>query len=265
MALDLDEIILWYVVLFSPSLFCETQPQRAPAMQIITFVDATSGANTTVGAKSNRYYVNAFTSSIVGTTGSFLTNTNRRVSRSVQSSIEYAAGGTDIAAGIEDLTAQVQQLPAPIAGLAIVITDGRSTRAAAEGVTVAAVAIGGGADRPTLEAVASTGSDGEELVFETDRFDDIAGLLAAVFTRIGAPSSTVYTAYAARSSVTSTAMVARSHCSAWRALPSRAHSCVGELPRVDYNLPAVVSNCISCNLPQLLLFRREACCSLTTT
>lgn len=177
------------------------QDDEGTALQIITFVDATSGANTTAGANSNRYYVNAFTSSIVGSTGSFLTNTNRRVSRSVQTNIEFSAGGTDIASGIEDLTAQFQELPGPIAGLAIVITDGQSTRAAAEaaanelraeGVTVAAVAIGGGVDRPTLEAVASTGSDGEELVFETDRFDDIAGLLAAVFSRIGVPLMNTY-------------------------------------------------------------------------
>ena len=88
------------------------------------------------------------------------------------------------------------KLPRGAAGLAVVITDGRSSRSSAAaaanslraaGVTVAAVAIGDGVDRATLEAVASTGSDDEKLVFGTDRFDDIAGLLAEVFTRIGAP------------------------------------------------------------------------------
>ena len=164
-------------------------------MQVVTFVDATSGADTPAGANSNRYYVNAFTATIVGTTGSFRTNTNRQVSRAVESNIEYIAGGTNIAAGVNDLTAQFEALPGTVAGVAVVVTDGRSSRAEATaaadrlraaGVVVAAVAIGGEVDRATLDGVASTGSDGEELVFETDQFEDIAGLLAAVFTRIGA-------------------------------------------------------------------------------
>lgn len=165
-------------------------------VQIVAFVDATSGADTNAGANNNRYYVNAFTSIVTDTTGSFLTNTNRRVSRRIENDIQYRAGGTSIAAGIQDLREKFLDLPRGAAGLAVVITDGRSTRSAAAaaanalrsaGVTVAAVAIGDGVDRGTLEAVASTGSDGEELVFGTDRFDDIAGLLAEVFTRIGAP------------------------------------------------------------------------------
>ena len=176
------------------SFFRSVRSSKGNRVQVVTFIDATSGADTPAGANSNRYYVNAFTATIVGTTSSFRTNTNRQVSRAVESNIEYIAGGTDIAAGVNDLTAQFEALPGTVAGVAVVVTDGRSSRAEATaaadrlraaGVEFAAVAIGGEADRTTLDAVASTGSDGEELVFETDQFEDIAGLLAAVFTRIG--------------------------------------------------------------------------------
>lgn len=178
---------------------------RASALQIITFVDITSGVNKTAAANSNRYYVNSFNGTVVGTTASFLTNSDRRVSRSIQSSFEFGAGGLDIAAGLEDLTAQFRRLPGPTSGLAVVVTNGRSSRAAAEaaadelraeGVTVAVVAIRlrsgdtRGVDLEMVEAVASTGRDGEELVFESTRVEDIVGLLAAVITRIGAPLST---------------------------------------------------------------------------
>eukprot|EP00892_Ulva_mutabilis_P002683 jgi/Ulvmu1/12415/UM009_0065.1 len=161
--------------------------------QVITFIDATSGADTTDGANTNRYYVNSFNSAIGGTTGSFLSNVDRRVSRRVEADIIFRGGDTDIAAGIDDLIAEFAALPGTFAGVAIVITDGQSSRPEAttaanrlrqEGVTVASVAIGSSVDRPTLDAVASTGSDGEELVFETSSFEDISGILAAIFTRI---------------------------------------------------------------------------------
>eukprot|EP00892_Ulva_mutabilis_P011218 jgi/Ulvmu1/8469/UM044_0002.1 len=161
--------------------------------QVITFIDATSGADTTDGANTNRYYVNSFNSAIGGTTGSFLSNVDRRVSRRVEADIIFRGGDTDIAAGIDDLIAEFAALPGTFAGVAIVITDGQSSRPEAttaanrlrqEGVTVASVAIGSSVDRPTLDAVASTGSDGEELVFETNSFEDISGILAAIFTRI---------------------------------------------------------------------------------
>ena len=48
------------------------------------------------------------------------------------------------------------------------------------------MAIGGEVDRTTLEGAASTGINREELVFETDQFEDIAGLLAVIFTRVRA-------------------------------------------------------------------------------
>ena len=174
-------------------------------MQIMAFIDATSipltatlvSGDTALGTTALRYYVNTFSDNVTSDSERFYTNSFRRAADEVEANIMYAGGGTDIAAGIDDLTDEFVfgEREDRRAGLAIVITDGRSSRAEAkaaadqlraQGVTVAAIGIGNGVDRATLEAVASVGGDGVELVFTTGSFDEIARLLAAVLRRIGA-------------------------------------------------------------------------------
>lgn len=170
-------------------------------MQIATFINQTSGVNTAEGVNSNAYYLNVFTSALVRSTGSFTTNSGGQAAAAV-AALPRFSGGTVIAAGIEDLTAQFQALGGTANKLAIVLTDGNggavldaADALRAEGVTVVAVGLGGGPSARTLEDIASTGSDGSELVFANSEFSEIAALAVRALEAIGAqclPSKACY-------------------------------------------------------------------------
>lgn len=166
-------------------------------VQAVAFIDASSGATSAAGTNTNLYYVNCFSSSVSTSTGTFLTNANRRVSTAVEQ-LAYAAGLTNIAAGLDDLALQFRSVSVTVSAIACVVTAGSSPRASvvaagarlassvAGGVSISAVAVGDGAAVQTLTAIASSSVTGVPLVFQPTVFTRISLLLTATFISVGA-------------------------------------------------------------------------------
>lgn len=72
-------------------------------IQVTSFIDSTSGFPGKVN--DNLYYYNTFSSIVVGSTGSFMTNDGGQVSDAAQTVVQAASGATNIVAGMQDLEA----------------------------------------------------------------------------------------------------------------------------------------------------------------
>ena len=167
-------------------------------LQIISFIDSSSGVNTAAGANRNIYYVNAFSNSLRSSTGVFLTNTDRQVSRLVEALLVYRPGTINLAAGINDLAARFSGLTVGYPAVAIVVAAGSSSRSGAVSaanrlrasyggaVSVGGVALGSGTNRGTLGAISDSGLDGTSLSFSTPSFSSIAARCASVLANAGA-------------------------------------------------------------------------------
>eukprot|EP00892_Ulva_mutabilis_P010419 jgi/Ulvmu1/774/UM010_0148.1 len=166
--------------------------------QVIAFIDASSNANASTGANGNMFYVAAFGASVSVSTGSFLTNTDRRVSRLVAQRIVYRGDSTvNLTVALDDLAARFAALTAPATASAVVLTGRTSPAAAASAaaqrvessfsgrVAVAAVALTPQASVATLEAFASTSVSGRPLVSQTSDFSQLPSLLATSITSAG--------------------------------------------------------------------------------
>lgn len=176
-------------------------------VQMVAFIDATSGVNSAPGVNDNLYYASTFTFGVDASTGDFMTNDDRRVSQALEA-LQYPGRSANvIQVALDDIRGKFANLTTPAAGLAVAITDGQlsgqlnrargtspelaedaADRLRDAGVTVATVGISS-VDRPTLELISSAGADGEELVFEAAEFTDIGGLLSDALSSIGAQTS----------------------------------------------------------------------------
>lgn len=162
-------------------------------LQLISFIDSSSG-----DGSRNIYYVSTFSTAVRASTGVFLSNTDRRVSRLVAQLFVYRPGSTNLAVGIDDLTAQFSDLALSIPAVAILVAAGSSSRTSAVsaanrlrsaysgGVSVGTIALGSGASTATLSAIASSGLGGDRLTFPGGSSSSIAARCASVVRSLGA-------------------------------------------------------------------------------
>ena len=99
-------------------------------MQLISFIDSSSGVNTAAGVNRNIYYLNAFSTSVRSSTRVWLSNADRQVSRLVEQFFVYRGGSVNLAAGLDDLTAQISGLSVSTPALALLLAAGSSSRTA---------------------------------------------------------------------------------------------------------------------------------------
>ena len=166
-------------------------------MQLISFIDSSSGVNTAAGVNRNIYYVTSFSNTVRGSTGLFLSNADRQVSRLVAQQLTYRSGSISLTAGINDIATQYATLAVYIPGAAIIVAAGSSSRSAAVaaanrlrssysgGLSVVCVPLGGTTNVATLTAIASSGLNGSPLVFGTQQFGQISTLLGRAVSALG--------------------------------------------------------------------------------
>lgn len=173
-------------------------------MQLISFIDSSSGVNTAAGVNRNIYYVNAFSTAVRISTRVFLSNADRQVSRLIEQFFIYRGGSIDVginlAVGIDDLTAQISGITVSTPVCALVVAAGSSSRTAAVaaagrlrssyggGVSIGCIPLGSAssANVATLAAIASTGLDGATLSRRAPAVSSIAAQCEAVLRSLGA-------------------------------------------------------------------------------
>ena len=166
-------------------------------MQLISFIDSSSGVNTAAGVNRNIYYVTSFSNTVRGSTGLFLSNSDRQVSRLVAQQLTYRSGSISLTAGINDLATQYATLAVSIPGVAIIVAAGSSSRSAAVtatnrlrssysgGLSVVCVPLGSTTNVATLTAIAGSGLNGSPLVYRTQQFGRISTLLGTAVSELG--------------------------------------------------------------------------------
>lgn len=167
-------------------------------MQIVSFIDTSSGVNTAAGVNRNIYFVASFSNTVRASTGVFLSNVDRQVSRLVEQQLVSRGGSINLAAGLDALAAEYATVTVSLPAFAVLVAAGSSSRTAAVAaaarvrasfggaLSLACIPLGSAANVETLEAIAGTGLRGEALVYETPLFGRIGVLLQRGLTAVGA-------------------------------------------------------------------------------
>lgn len=169
-------------------------------VQLISFIDTSSGVDTAAGPNRNIYYLNTFSAAVRSSTSVFLSNAERQVSRLVEQFFVYRGGSIDLAVAIDDLTAQISSLTVSTPALALVVAAGSSSRPAAVaaadrlrssyggGVSLGCVPLGSVSSEnvATLAAIASTGLVRSSLSLRAPSLLSIAAQCTSVLRSLGA-------------------------------------------------------------------------------
>lgn len=176
-------------------------------VQVVAFIDRSSDVNAAGVANANVYYIITFTSALRDFTGiSFITNTNREVSRRVQRFVWRggirgeersfpAAALNALADGFESLSRTASASAVVITASTVTSTDNTAeTVAAAQRlrtsvtslVTISAIALTTRTNVALLERVAARSVTGQLLVFRTSVFTRVESLLITSTSTAGA-------------------------------------------------------------------------------
>lgn len=171
-----------------------------PNVQLVAFIDRSSGVTSAGLANGNVYYITSFSGTVQDTSGTvFLTNTDRRVSRLVAQRFVYRSGTLNLAVALNDLAARFEALSSAASASAVVLTGGTSARdptltaarrlrtSVSSSVSISAIALTPSVNVAILESIVSRSVTGQRLVFQTSVFTRVGSLLTTSISTVGAP------------------------------------------------------------------------------